>query len=82
MTAITAAMTDNFLMRGLSNIVSAIGNTLSTIGTSIINARQEKAYYEIAVMLHATEYRNESFYWVHRCVREGKIDQINGGGVR
>ena len=82
MTAITAAMTDNFLMRGLSNLISTTGKLFSNVGASIIEARQEKAYYEIAVMLHSTEYRNESFYWVHKCVREGKVNEINRGGIR
>lgn len=44
---------------------------------AIVLARQEQANFEVAKMLYYSgEYRNESFDYILRLVREGNLDEL------
>lgn len=44
---------------------------------AIVLARQEQANFEVAKMLYySSEYRNESFDYILRLVREGNLDEL------
>ena len=58
-------------------LVSAIGSFFGSIGKALIIARQEKANFEIAKMIHASgDYRNESFDYVLHMVKTGKVNDL------
>lgn len=58
-------------------IVNTVGSILSAVGKTFIVARQEKANFEIAKMIHASgDYRNESFDYILHMVRTGRIHDI------
>lgn len=58
-------------------LVNAIISFFSSMGKAFVYARQEKANFEIAKMIHASgDYRNESFEYVLHMVRSGKVNDL------
>ena len=71
----TIQLLNNYLTNPLTDIVYAIIKGFRNFGEALVIARQEQANSEIAKLMKS-EYHNESFDYVLRLVRAGKLGDL------
>ena len=71
----TIQILNSYLTNPLTDIVYAIIKAFRNFGEALVIARQEQANFEIAKLMKS-EYPNESFDYVLRLVRAGKLGDL------
>ena len=58
-------------------VINSIHSFFKIILEAIVLARQEQANFEVAKLLHQSgEFRSETFDYILKLVREGRVDEL------